>query len=179
MKHIPTRLSLHSFVLALLAGLCLSLSTNAAAQWKWRDKNNSMQYSDLPPPSTVPESAILQRPQGASRRAATPTAPAVTSTAAGVQTAASGPTKTVDPELEAKRKKVEQEEAEKRKAEESKLAASKLENCTRAKAQIKIIEDGVRIVRANAKGEHEFLDDKARTEETNRARQIVASDCPK
>jgi type IV secretory pathway VirB10-like protein len=182
MSKFSTRVLLQTGVLALLASFYLSFSTQALAQWKWRDKNNGVQYSDLPPPSSVPDNAILHRPQGASRRAATPTAPAAASSAiaaSGAATTASGPVKTVDPELEAKRKKTEQEEAAKRKAEEDKVAAAKADNCTRAKSQMKTLEDGIRIVRTNAKGEREVLDDKGRAEEVARTREIMNTDCAK
>ena len=36
---------------------------------------------------------------------------------------------------------------------------------------------GIRIVRFNAKGEREYLDDKGRAEEAQRARNVIASDC--
>jgi hypothetical protein len=36
----------------------------AQTQWKWRDKTGRTQYSDLPPPSAVPEQDILARPRG-------------------------------------------------------------------------------------------------------------------
>jgi hypothetical protein len=35
----------------------------------------------------------------------------------------------------------------------------------------------VRLTRTNAQGEREVLDDKARTEEMQRARMIIESDC--
>jgi hypothetical protein len=177
-------------VLALLSVFSLSISTPAFAQWKWRDKNDRVQYSDLPPPSGVPDSAILQRPQGASRNitrnsnTGTPQANGVngaerstTLEAMPASGAASAPSKTVDPELDARRKKAEQEDVAKRKEQEEKIKAARAENCTRAKSQLSSLEGGMRIARTNEKGEREFLDDKARAEETKRSRDIMSSDC--
>jgi hypothetical protein len=183
-------------VLALLSVFFLSISTPAFAQWKWRDKNDRVQYSDLPPPSGVPDSAILQRPQGASRNitrnsnTGTPQANAangangangaersITLEAMPASGAASAPSKTVDPELDARRKKAEQEDVAKRKEQEEKIKAARAENCTRAKSQLSSLEGGMRIARTNEKGEREFLDDKARAEETKRSRDIMSSDC--
>ena len=179
MKFSPSRLSLHLGLSLVATGLALGVCTTAQAQWKWRDTNNRVQYSDLPPPSTVPEGAILQRPVGARRNSAPAFAPAASSASAPAATAASGPARTTDPELEAKRKKAEQDQAAARKAEEEKVNADKAENCTRAKAYQKALDEGQRMARTNAKGEREVFDDKIRAEESKRARDLIASDCSK
>ena len=150
------------------------LATPAEAQWKWRDKNGQVQYSDLPPPADVADSAILQRPNGAQQRRAAVSAPTPAASAA------SGPAlapKSTEPELEAKRQKAEQEEAAKKKAEADKVAAAKADNCSRAKAQMRTLDSGIRITRTNEKGEREYLDDAARADEAKRTRDIIASDC--
>ena len=82
-----------------------------------------------------------------------------------------------DPELEAKRKKAEEEEARKKKIEENRVAAAQAENCTRARGQLAALEQGQRIVRYDAKGEKEYLDDRTRAEETQRVRGVIAADC--
>jgi len=56
-------------------------------------------------------------------------------------------------------------------------AAVRAENCTRAKGQLKTLEDGIRMARTNANGEREILDDKGRADEMQRTRQIISSDC--
>ena len=110
------RLSL--VVLSALLGATLALP--AAAQWKWRDKGGHIQYSDLPPPPGVAEQDILQRPNGNQRRMAVATAAAPAPSAA-----ASGPQKAGEPELEAKRRKAQEEAAAKRQAEEQKIAVGR------------------------------------------------------
>ena len=162
------------YMVALAAALGLTLALPAAAQWKWRDKTGHTQYSDLPPPPGVPEGDILQRPAGATaaRRQAPVAAPASAASAAPLAAARAS-----DPELEARRKKAEQEVADKKKAEEAKLAATKAENCARAREQMRTLDSGQRMSRINAKGEREVLDDAARTAETQRARDVMASEC--
>lgn len=167
----------HVFVagwgLVLIASLCMP----AAAQWKWRDKNNQVQYSDTPPPPGIPEANILQRPAAVNRRAVV-VAPAASVAA---QAAASAPglpaPKAVEPELEAKLRKEEQEKAAKAKVEADKLAAQEADNCARARSQLRVIDEGLRIARVNDKGEREVLDDKGRAEESSRNRAIVAANC--
>jgi hypothetical protein len=159
------RLSLGSWVFLLAIGAAVSLP--AVAQWKWRDKAGQVQYSDLPPPAGTPEANILQRPSPAAARPA-------------ASAAASAPAlapKTGDPELEAARKKTEQEEAAKKKAEEDRIAVAKVDNCSRARLQLKALDEGQRMSRINAKGEREYLDDKGRADEAQRARNVIAADC--
>ena len=148
------------------------LAVPAQAQWKWRDKNGQTQYSDLPPPAGIAESDILQRPTVAQRAA-----PVAAGAASGAASGAALAPKGNDPELEAKRRKAEQEAAAKKKAEDEKLAIAKADNCLRAKAQIRTLDSGVRIARTNEKGEREFMDDAARAAEAKRTQDIIASDC--
>ena len=167
-----------SMVLMALVGALLALP--AEAQWKWRDKGGRVQYSDLPPPSGVAEQDILQRPAGGQRQAAAPVARPAAVAASAAASAASGVAlapKTVEPELEAKRRKVEEEKAAKAKAEEQRQAAARADNCVRAKAQLRTLDDGIRIARTNANGEREILDDKGRADERKRTTEIMASDC--
>lgn len=158
--------------LVLLLGLAACLP--AAAQWKWRDASGKVQYSDRPPPAAVPEKDILQRPAGTLRVAPTP-APAASSADAGASVKPTAPP--VDKELEARKKKEEQEQDAKRRAEEEKLAKARAENCSRARGYLQSLESGMRIARTNDKGEREILDDAARAQEVQRARQVIASDC--
>ena len=147
-----------------------TLAMPAAAQWKWRGKGGQIQYSDTPPPAGTADQDILQRPNP--NRRLSPIAASAAASGASVVSA-----RATEPELEAKRKKVEQENAEKDKAEQAKLVAAKADSCARAKGYLRTLDDGVRIARTDAKGEREILDDKARAEETRRTREIIAADC--
>ncbi|CAN5291880.1 hypothetical protein BH11PSE9_BH11PSE9_03750 [soil metagenome] len=163
-----------ALVLATLIGALIALP--AAAQWKWVDKNKQVQYSDLPPPLGTPEQDILQRPASA-RRAATPAAPAVASSASPAASGAVLAPKGVEPELEAKRRQAEQEQAAKKKTQDDAANAAKAQNCARARDALRSLESGVRISTVNKQGEREFMDDAGRAAETRRARDVVASDC--
>ena len=161
-------------ITALAAILGLTLALPAVAQWKWRDKAGQTQYSDLAPPPGVPEADILQRPTAATSgpRAAPIAAPASGASAAPLTAARAS-----EPELEAKRKKAEQDILDKKKADDTSVAATRAENCNRAKAQMRTIDSGQRMARINDKGEREVLDDAARAAETKRTRDVMASEC--
>ena len=161
---------------ALVVLIAASVGGGAVAQWKWRDRNGGIQYSDLPPPNGTPDKDILEKPQSFQRRAAS--APAVAASAA-----ASAP-RTLEAELEVRRRQADIEKAEKtnkelaaRQAEDERIALLKAENCRRARASLRTLEDGARIGRTNEKGEREVLDDRTRAEETVRVRTVIASDC--
>ena len=159
-------------VLALLGSV---LGGNAFAQWKWRDKAGVVQYSDLPPPNGTADKDVLLRPTTTQQRRA---AAAAAVPASGASAAATPPLpKGIEPELETKRRKAEQELAAKTKAEEDKSAATRADNCTRAKAYARTLDEGMRLSRTNAKGEREIIDDGNRAEEVKRAKSVIASDC--
>ena len=167
--------------MAAAAAVLVLVSLPAEAQWKWKDQGGRIQYSDLPPPAGTPEQDILSRPT-AGRRSGAPAPAARTASAASAPAAASSSAlmpKGVDPDLEAKRKKAEGDAEAKKKAEQERIAAAKAENCTRAQTQLRTFESGMRVMTTNPKGEREYLDDKQRAEETKRAKDAIAADCPK
>jgi hypothetical protein len=159
--------------------LCLAaLATVAGAQqsptqWKWRDASGQLHVSDMPPPASVPGSAILERPTDVKRPGRNVPQPSTPpASAAAAKPAGSG-----DAELDARRKKADEEKTVQQKAQEQKVAQERSENCTRARSQLTALNDGLRIVRTNEKGEREVLDDKTRAEEMQRMRSVMATDC--
>lgn len=176
-------------LLLALAGWAFALS--AAAQYQWVGKDGRKVFSDRPPPADIQEKDILKQPGG--RRAALPVIPAETTEAAST-TAASAPAAAAakpkldpnapkisgkDAELEAKKKKLEEEAAAKKKAEDEKIAQAQAENCERAKKAVATFQSGVRVASTNAKGEREIMDDSARASELKRVQAVVDRDCNK
>ncbi len=161
--------------LSLAALASLAWAQQSPSQWKWRDAQGQLNLSDMPPPPSVPGSAILERPTDLRRngRAVAPPAPAKPAEGAASAARAAG----VDPELDARRKKAEDEKAVQQKLAQQKDAAARAENCTRAKGHLAALNEGMRMTRTNDKGEREVLDDKGRAEEMQRARSVMASDC--
>ena len=146
----------------------------ASLQWKWRDADGRLQYSDRPPPAGVPDKNILTRPAAAIRIAAAAKASEAAPVGASAPRLAS---KASDPELEARRRKADAEQAAQQKVEEEKIAKSRAEACQRARNYEKTLNDGIRIARTNNKGEREILDDKGRAEEQALNRETLAANC--
>ena len=176
-----------SKILLSAIGFCvLALAfTTASAQWQWVEKDGRKIFSDRPPPAEIAEKDILKRPPGAARSAAAPVliTPG-TEAVAGAKPAAAPALKASAPklsgkdaELEAKKKKAEEEEAAKKKTEEEKAAKAKAENCDRAKSGLATLQSGVRMSSVNAKGEREVFDDAKRAQESKRAQEVIDASC--
>ncbi|MBT9458709.1 MAG: DUF4124 domain-containing protein [Burkholderiaceae bacterium] len=165
----------------IFALLGLALCQPAAAQWKWRDAEGKVQYSDRPPPSGVADKDILQQPASATKRIQViSTVPLGGAASAPAEAAPKPKVETkADAELEARRRKAEQEQQAKAKADEQKNVQIKQENCSQARSYLRTLEDGMRVSRTNDKGEREILDDKQRAAEIQRARGVMNNDCAK
>jgi hypothetical protein len=155
---------------ALLTLTLLLAAPMVQAQWVWRDKGGRVTASDRPPPRDIADRDILQRPAAESRRVAAPPAAAASDAATAAPTA-------LDKEVQARKKAAEAEQAAKAKADEERNAARRAENCRNARSSLATLESGIRVARANDKGEREVLDDSTRNDEMRRAREVIASDC--
>lgn len=171
MFSIPKHSPLRGMLLAVAA---VAVALPCAAQWKWRDAQGRVQYSDRPPPNDVRDRDILSRP-AASPTPQRPAAPASSATGTPPRMPASAPTS--DPILEARKRQADAAQDQTRRDEEARIARQKVENCARAKEHARTAESGQRMARTNDKGEREFLDDTQRAREAARAREIIASDC--
>lgn len=157
----------------LLCTALLSITATAHAQWVWKDSRGQVHASDLPPPRDIPDKNVIQRPAAAP--APRPAVPGNASPAPAP--AASVPAPRVDAELESRKRRADEEQAAQKKAEEARQASQRVENCNRAREALRQLESGLRIARVNEKGEREFLDDQQLGAETQRARQVAASEC--
>jgi hypothetical protein len=161
----------------ILGALCLSCGA-VCAQWLWVDKDGRKVYSDSMPPPGTPAQNILKQPGPRVSSAAI----AAADVAQPAASAASNPSSALRPsgknkELEEKRKRTEQAEEDKRHAEDDKQKQVRAENCRRARQAKTSLDSGIRITRSNDKGEIEFLDDAARTAETQRMQEIIRTQC--
>lgn len=163
-------------LVALITSLFTLVTPVTAQQWKWRDASGQIQYSDRPPPATVPEKDVLVRPR-TNIPSPRPLIPQDAASAASATLPGAPATPTVDKRLEAERKKAEDAEKEKQKADKARQDAQRAEECARARTYQKDLNDGIRISRTNAKGEREILDDKGRDAEKARMREAVSSLC--
>lgn len=174
----------HASKIWLLAFFGASFALTATAQWQWTDKDGRKVFSDRAPPAEIQEKNILKRPSGMAVRAAPVAAaetaiPPAPAASAAASKPATGKLQGQDAQLEARKKKAEDEEEAKKKAEEETHAKARTDNCQRAqKAQV-TLQSGIRLAVTNAKGEREVMDDAARAAEGKRLQGIIESDCKK
>jgi Domain of unknown function (DUF4124) len=175
----------------ITAVLCLTFAAVASAQWQWIGKDGRKVFSDQSPPPEILDKDILKRPNKSARV----TAPVAGADAGAADSsaltagrpagAASAPVVKAsapklsgkDAELEAKKKKADEEQLANKKAEEEKVAKAKAENCARAKNGLATLKSGVRLAGRNDKGETEVFDDAKRALEAKRAQEIIDSSC--
>ena len=189
MKFIRT--TLPYVVASLITSLGLVFSLPAAAQYMWLDASGRKVFSDQPPPITVPAKNIKTQPRIAApattvnpeeTTAATPAtsengASTTATTAAANKKAETKPAAPKDKDLEASKKKLDDEVAAKIKAEQEKIDIAKAENCKRAKSSKATIDSGMRLAHTNDKGERGFMDDATRMVEAKRLEGIIATNC--
>ncbi|WP_225984543.1 DUF4124 domain-containing protein [Noviherbaspirillum aerium] len=145
----------------------LAVCGSAAAQYVWLDEKGTRQFSDRPPPSSVPAARILKQPGGIS---SAPTAAQSSAPAAPAEKT------TAEKNAEFRKRQLEREEKEKKTAEEGKLAADKARNCERAQEYQRSLEAGVRISRTERNGERSYLSDEQRERDLNETRRML-SEC--
>ncbi|GGC92865.1 DUF4124 domain-containing protein [Undibacterium terreum] len=145
---------------------------SAFAQYVWVDEKGVKQYSDTPPPKSVPNNRILKSPGKASIEAPSQdnAAPAPDADQAPK------PVTTASRNEDFMKRKAEQAEKDKKAEEEKRIASQKKTNCERASSYQKSLESGVRIATTDSKGERSYLTDEQRAKELADARRTTA-DC--
>ena len=162
------------FIRAKQLAACLALSALSSLAWGqyvWTDDKGVKQFSDMPPPASVPQSRILKQPSG--------TLPAATATAApadGEAAAPKAPLSTAEKNAEFNKRRAEQAEKDKKAAAEAQAARDKASNCEKARSYQRALDSGVRISRADKNGEREFMSDEQRSREQQETSRILA-DC--
>jgi hypothetical protein len=158
----------------ILAALVCTSPLLAAAQWVYLDPAGHKVFSDHAPPPDVAPNRILRQPgmkpgSAAAAEAAAPAQAAATPT--GAKPAGT------DKSLEARKKQADADVAGKKKADEEKIAQLRADNCSRARGSKADFQSGARVLRTNAQGEREVLDDQQREAEMRRIDAVIASDC--
>ncbi len=139
----------------LLAGL-LAAPAFAAGSWIWLDAQGRKVYSDLPPPSTLSEQRILQRPEvDVAPPSPPPQANPQTAPAAGDGRPAAAPGRPLYQRNE----------------------EALRENCRRARAALQTLNSGLRLQIINDQGEQVEMDEARRAQEVRRTQQEERDNC--
>ena len=132
-----------------------SLALADGGRWQWQDSQGRKVFSDLPPPASVPEQRILQRPGPELP------APSLPSHTDRVPASTDGdPSQGQAPEPLYQRN-----------------AATLRENCRRARSTLATLASSLRLYRLNEKGEQVLMDEAMRAQETLHAQQAERDNC--
>jgi hypothetical protein len=159
----------------------LSLCSVAFAQYVWLDEKGVKQFSDRPPPSSVPVNRILKEPGGAARSAARSDATANekadnSSSAPSAPAKDKAPMTTAEKNADFQKRRAEQAEKEKKAEEQARAVAEKARNCERADSYQRVLESGERVVRTDRSGERMHITDEQRAREINDNKRLL-QDC--
>jgi len=127
---------------------------------KWVDAEGKVHYSDAPPPEVKTETVRNVSGKGQTE------APASYS-----------PKSYSEREAEMKKSKLEKEEASKKTAQQEADAKAKQTNCEAARQNVRSLEAGGRIVTYDANGERTYMEDDARTQRLEEAREAASKYC--
>lgn len=163
---------MHKYQKKLIYTLLMSffISASAHAQYVWVDEKGVKQFSDTPPPISVPKSRILKSPNKQYTEAAAQEAPA---TAASPEQARQ-PVTTASRNADFMKRKAEQAEKEQKASEEKRVAGEKSKNCERARDYQRALDSGVRIANTDSNGERGYLTDEQRAQEAAEAKRALS-----
>lgn len=178
----------------------------AHGQWKWRDAQGGIHYSDQPPPVQIPERDILRAADGSPPYASMParvgTNPGVPPTsptfssrfepmrdAVGASappatraTSQSAPAPIDRNDWRALAEQMQKRDAirqkERAEEEEKSRQAHELERaCATLRAELRTLESGIRIASVAEDGERRVLDEASRAQRVERLRRDLESHC--
>lgn len=189
----------------LLQGLIVfacALAGSAHAQWVWRDADGHTVFSDTPPPPGIGQSSILRQPSapiesdGGAGEA--PGGPRYDTSGMAVPSAATTgfdtnnrpangqaqskpaapPKKSLaEQDAEFRKRQEDRAKAERKEAEEEQKAAQRSAACEQAKSYLQMLQEGTRLLRPDAEGNRNFMDDEQRAAEVQKTQETIASTC--
>lgn len=162
---------------AVWIGLASSAGS-AMAQYVWLDHSGVKQYSDLPPPASVPKARIMKVPTSISPKAVIAPATAATTAAAAVEGSnpLKGPPTLADRNADFNKRRAEQAEQAQKDADAKRVAAEKLKACDRAQQYQRTLNSGVPLASMDKNGQRVLLDEKQRAQEARDAQNLL-KDC--
>ena len=152
----------------LLAGCAAMLLAGAAAGqiFECVDAKGNKEYAQTCPPGTVKETKLMKSGGGTST--------------SGAGTAAPAGKSLPEREVEFRKRNLERQEAETKTAKEAAESKDAERNCNDARAQLKALQEGLRIARTDPNtGERSFLEDADRPAAIANAQKAVDNWCKK
>lgn len=163
------RFSVRHLAASAIAMTTLAVAGAAFAQYVWLDERGIKQFSDMPPPASVPANRILKQPRGGTIPAITPA-----ENATPAPSSAKPELTTAEKNAEFRKRMIEQAEKEKKAADEARVASEKAKRCEHARDYLRTLDAGGRMARVDKNGERTFLTDEQRAQERSDAQKVLA-----
>lgn len=152
----------------LLILLMLASANAFAGLSKWVDADGKVHYSDRPPPPNV-KAKTLRTPM----EAAAP----VSAASAVAASAPAAPKSIAEREAELKKAQQAKKEAADKAAREQAMMEEEKAYCAAAQQNLRALQDGMRMVEIDARGERSYLDDEQRRQRIEKVRQDIKAHC--
>lgn len=152
----------------MLILLVLSSASAFAGLSKWVDADGKVHYSDQPPPANV-KATILRSTSGT-------TAPAATGDAAA-SSAPAAPKTIAEREAELKKAQQAKKETADRAAQKQAEVETREANCIAARKNLSMLQEGMRMMEIDDKGERSYLNDEQRQQRIAKAQQDISTYC--
>jgi hypothetical protein len=162
---------------AAIAAMTMGLCNIAVAQYVWVDEKGTKQFSDQPPPPSVPKTRILKMPSAQPVFAAVPAA--TTNDQAPVAAAADAklPLTTAEKNADFQKRKLEQTEKDKKDAYDEAKKAENKKTCNSTRDYQRTLESGIRITQTDKVGEQIFMTEEQRTKALRDIKSVLTNDC--
>ena len=164
-----TAIRLKHFFITTAALCMLSIGSAALAQYVWLDEKGIKQYSDMPPPTSVPAKRILKMPGNFS-------APNSDADSTPPDSKDKAPPTLAEQNAAFKKRQDEQAAKDKKAADSAKEAADKAKNCANARSYQRTLDSGQRIAEIDKNGQRAIFDDSQR-EQASRDNKRVLDEC--
>jgi hypothetical protein len=161
--------------LAMLLAMSGAVAS-AFSQYVWLNEHGIKEFSDIAPPSSVPQERILKQPHGASW-VAPPVAPAPPPGAASEDSSAADktPMTTAEKNTDFNKRTLAKADKDKKAEEDAKRQASVVDTCARAASYLNSLKSGIRIATTASNGERSYLTDQDRATEEAQTQSVVDS----
>jgi hypothetical protein len=163
-----------AFFSIISISLTLTCASTAFAQYIWLNDKGVKQYSDHPPPKSVPKDKIVKSPFGVSRPSENTASEIKNNDATKSEIEKiERPVTLAKKNEEFNKRRIAKEEAEKKAETEQQNTEVKARNCERAKSYKQSLDEGVLIMTRNKNGERIPLDETQRAKEAAEAKKIL------
>jgi type IV secretory pathway VirB10-like protein len=158
-----------------IAALLLACTTLAHAQFMWIDARGIKQYSDQPPPPSVPLKDIKKAPKSFGLSNPPVEAVAAATAAPSSALAPKGAPSLAERNADYNKRQKDKMEADKKDAEEKAQRVARADNCERLRANKATLDSGARVRTTDKNGETTVMDDAARALEQQRIDKNLAA----